>query len=696
VLWRARIWGTAKWLYKHEANNQRIDEICPVWSDSVFATMGSYFRAMRGRRVVRPRRPGSKGELRRAAGSAVGVALLLLAPLTMFGALADASGAISVPTVSTPAVSVPTVTVPPVTVPTVSVPTISAPTPTVSNAIVPTVTVPPVKSPPVSLPSVTTPSVSTPPIRVPTVTDHTPSTSAVPAGTGSGPSPRSALPDGTSPASSSSATRPAETTARTTGYSSAVASTRDSTRAAEPRGHRRSLTRQQLAKLVSNLRGCLSAITPRQKKVLVLLTGLGRRRSYPARQAAQILRVSLTRELRIEQAAIAELKRASRLTDCAASDWISRINQVLARTPFALIPLEMLGSGRPSHRPRASVAAPRSHKRGATSSRGVPSAGSSSPSKSAVISPPHQGGTWWLLLVVAIALLVPLVGTLLVRNRDHAQFADGGAFGWMGRVGAPPVRLWRPYLPRLSALLGLLTLPLRTPRETSKHGPEEPASALGADIMAGTALGMFELGKALEEKGDLARASESYRSADAMGHPDAAFHLGGISAEEGDFSRALEWYRRADELGHAAGAFNLGVLLEHQNDRPRAEAAYRRADDRGDPGAGYALGVLLQRSGDRGRAEAAFGRADERGDAAAAFDLGVLLAERGELAEAEAAFCRADERGHVAGAFNLGVLLEERGDLVGAEAAYLRAEERGHGEVADLAHTALLELRGQR
>jgi hypothetical protein len=67
--------------------------------------------------------------------------------------------------------------------------------------------------------------------------------------------------------------------------------------------------------------------------------------------------------------------------------------------------------------------------------------------------------------------------------------------------------------------------------------------------------------------------------------------------------------------------------------------------------------------------------------------------EHGAIAEAEAAFGRADERGDTIAAFNLGVLLQERGALAEAEAAYFRAEQRGDDEVANMARSALHDLR---
>jgi tetratricopeptide (TPR) repeat protein len=97
--------------------------------------------------------------------------------------------------------------------------------------------------------------------------------------------------------------------------------------------------------------------------------------------------------------------------------------------------------------------------------------------------------------------------------------------------------------------------------------------------------------------------------------------------------------------------------------------------------------------GDEAAAENAFARADWRGDARASCNLGVLLENRGDLAGASLAYQRADERGEPTGAYYLGLLLEREGDHEGALRALDRAAQSGSEEIADLAHSALRELR---
>jgi peptidoglycan hydrolase-like protein with peptidoglycan-binding domain/tetratricopeptide (TPR) repeat protein len=194
----------------------------------------------------------------------------------------------------------------------------------------------------------------------------------------------------------------------------------------------------------------------------------------------------------------------------------------------------------------------------------------------------------------------------------------------------------------------------------------------------GHPMAAFELGALLLEAGDVAGAEEAFGRADQRGDPGAACNLGVLLEQRGDVTGAKLAYQRADARGHAVGAWNLGSLLEHEGDRAGARAAFERAVERGEPPAANDLGVLLERDGDRAGAAGAYRHAAKAGHAGAAFNLGALLLEAGDLAGAEEAFGLADERGHPDAACNLGVLLEQRGDVAGAMLAYQRADERGH------------------
>lgn len=218
---------------------------------------------------------------------------------------------------------------------------------------------------------------------------------------------------------------------------------------------------------------------------------------------------------------------------------------------------------------------------------------------------------------------------------------------------------------------------------------------------AGGAIGASrepEARRQTEEVREPDAAISAIRSALARDGADGVFDLGVALQEKGDMAGAWAAYSRADERGHPAAATNLGVLMEARGDLAGAEEAYRRAADRGDPNGAFNLGVLLEERGSMAAAADAYRRADEQEHAEAASNLGVLLEHEGDAAGAEAAYRRAVQRGDASGAFNLGMLLEERGDFTSAKRAYRRAEECGQPEVAMRARSALLGLqnRGQR
>jgi len=129
------------------------------------------------------------------------------------------------------------------------------------------------------------------------------------------------------------------------------------------------------------------------------------------------------------------------------------------------------------------------------------------------------------------------------------------------------------------------------------------------DLNGGTAAA-FSLDRGGEE---LLGSEHALRGADRRDDPDGAFNLGVALEQRGDLAGAAAAYRRADQRGHGAAACNLGVLLEEQGELGDAERAFQRADRRGDPHGAFNLGVLLEQSGNLDGALTAFRRAGERG-----------------------------------------------------------------------------------
>ena len=149
-----------------------------------------------------------------------------------------------------------------------------------------------------------------------------------------------------------------------------------------------------------------------------------------------------------------------------------------------------------------------------------------------------------------------------------------------------------------------------------------------------------------------------------------------------DPARAFELYSQAALQGSAHGHYNVGCALDERGDLDGAEAAYRAAvaAEPGDPSAHNNLGTMLRLvRGDVDGAEVAYRAAvaADPGYAKAHNNLGLLLqVERNDLVGAEAAYraAIAAEPGYAAAYDCLGSVLKDIGnDLVGAEAAYRAA-----------------------
>jgi peptidoglycan hydrolase-like protein with peptidoglycan-binding domain len=186
--------------------------------------------------------------------------------------------------------------------------------------------------------------------------------------------------------------------------------------------------------------------------------------------------------------------------------------------------------------------------------------------------------------------------------------------------------------------------PTPTPAPANAHHARHSAgwsSTTWLILLAGTLLALLALLASVSQYARR-RRSASPSTEDLTDGTVTAFSLDRGANELLDAERA---FRRADQRGDPNGAFNLGVALEQRGDLAGAVAAYRRADQRGHGAAACNLGVLLEEQGELADAERAFRRADQRGDPNGAFNLGVLLEQSGNLADALTAFRRAGERG---------------------------------------------------
>jgi hypothetical protein len=187
------------------------------------------------------------------------------------------------------------------------------------------------------------------------------------------------------------------------------------------------------------------------------------------------------------------------------------------------------------------------------------------PAPRKAVSPTHSTSSPSLALVVLFVALVAggLWATWLAYRRRRKQYAVVET-----QTGAQ----------RPDPAAAIPTDPSHT---ATPHQPPIPNGDLTGLDPAERA---FNDAVVLEEQGDLAAATASYRRADQLGHGPAACNLGVLLlVEQGDRAGAGECFRRADQRGLPAGAFNLAVVLEEEGDQIEALRAYERAAQLGDP-----------------------------------------------------------------------------------------------------------------
>jgi tetratricopeptide (TPR) repeat protein len=180
----------------------------------------------------------------------------------------------------------------------------------------------------------------------------------------------------------------------------------------------------------------------------------------------------------------------------------------------------------------------------------------------------------------------PLTGVSIAAEGDHLVARDGDT-RWQPESGQVLMDL-RGREPGAAVALELEPEP----------APEaEDGGGLSADEW-------YELGCELEEA-EPQRALGAYRQALALdgGHADAHVNLGRLLQERGDLPGAERHYRSALRIrpGDATAAYNLGTALEDQRRWEDAIAAYSEAISR-DPNsadAHYNLARLYERTGEK-------------------------------------------------------------------------------------------------
>ncbi|MFE3255529.1 tetratricopeptide repeat protein [Nocardia sp. NPDC059229] len=112
-------------------------------------------------------------------------------------------------------------------------------------------------------------------------------------------------------------------------------------------------------------------------------------------------------------------------------------------------------------------------------------------------------------------------------------------------------------------------------------GSTSPSPALPTDASR-YQNALYELGVAMQSRGDEEQACQLWTQAAEFGHPGAAYDLGVFRYRRGDFTEAEHWWRTAATQGDPRAMAGLAELLNRRGnpDEARAWRAASTADDR--------------------------------------------------------------------------------------------------------------------
>jgi tetratricopeptide (TPR) repeat protein len=192
------------------------------------------------------------------------------------------------------------------------------------------------------------------------------------------------------------------------------------------------------------------------------------------------------------------------------------------------------------------------------------------------------------------------------------------------------------------------------------------------------------LGRVLEQLGDLAGAMRAYRGAARAGDLHGGLELAFLLQEQGEADEALAVAEGLADAGDAEAAAVVASWRWVATGDPALEAALRAGADHF-PTARSDLAQLLKDTGRLAEARFVLERGAKRGELEAWLPLGNLYAdELQDVESAEEAYRSGIAAGDVYCHHNLGVLLADRGDLEGATEQFVLGAAAGD-ELAALA-----------
>ncbi len=236
-----------------------------------------------------------------------------------------------------------------------------------------------------------------------------------------------------------------------------------------------------------------------------------------------------------------------------------------------------------------------------------------------------------------------------------------------------------------------------------------PACEAAVEAYPGVPRFVYQLGRAVEEAGDHARAAELYEEAAAAGHVMGIYRLGYLHligrGMPVDVDKAVTFFEAAASKGESYAMNSLARLYAAGEDVPldqeKAIDLYLRAAAQGNTYAYNNLGYLLAEDGEEERALPLFQASAEAGDVYGYNNMGYAyqngIGVEPDLTQAITWYERAARGGQPNAPINLGFIYRDGGPGIAADparAAFWFAEAASRGNPWGSVHLASLHAQG--